>query len=209
MIADILRYTTTIDTTLAGQFIPQSTFFNADVIYQALTSQQFTPGPSPYGSGSIVSPGGTIYKTSLQGGNLVYDANLYYPQGTDWSTKRYDDVSLLDLYAEFQGLDQGKNFDSMGWVQARLNAILDLQNRAGHDGNLYQSGDWLREWRAKETFALQQLSEEWMLWWMMQHDLTSPVGDHWGPVPEPATFGLLLAGGLALVWMHRRRRQIG
>ena len=41
-----------------------------------------------------------------------------------------------------------------------MNAIQTIQNRPAHTGNLYESGDWLNDWRAKETFALQQLSEE-------------------------------------------------
>ena len=208
-IADILRYTTVIDTALANQYTPQSTFFNSDVIYNYLTSLQFTPGASPYGSGNIVSPGGTIYRTSVQSGNLVYDPNLYYPQGTDWSTLRYDDVSLMDLYAEFQGLDIGKSYDAMGWVKARLNAIQSIQNRPGHTGNLYQTGDWVNDWRAKETFALQQLSEEWMLWWLMQHNMTSPLADHWGAVPVPEPGGMLLVvGGCFAILARRGRRKV-
>ena len=49
----------------------------------------------------------------------------------------------MDLAAAQLGFDAGKPFSAMGWAKARVQALLVLQNRAGHDGNIYQTGDWI------------------------------------------------------------------
>ena len=56
----------------------------------------------------------------------------------------------MDLFAEYLGLDAGKDFDAMGWAQARVDALLQLQNRPGHDGNIYQPSDWITQIRDED-----------------------------------------------------------
>lgn len=174
-----------VDVSLAEQYVPQSMVFNADVAYQGLTEVQFTPGAdTKYGTGrKIATPGGTIYRRATGGG---YTADVYYPQGTDWTTKVTDCYLSTDLNAEHLGFDDGKGFDAMGWAQARVDALRALQTRPGHDGNIYQAGDWIPNWPIPffDAVIFQSSGQAWMQWWLMQNRLMSPIGDHWGPVAE-------------------------
>jgi hypothetical protein len=166
---------------LAGQYIPQSMVFNADLAYRALTEVRFTPGTdTKYGTRkAIAAPGGTIYYRTADGG---YSADTYYPQGSDWTTKMTDGYLNMDLAATQLGFDAGKPFSAMGWAKARAQSLLALQNRAGHDGNIYQAGDWTAKYRGTDEVIFQSNAQAWMQWWLMQNHLMSPVGDHWGPV---------------------------
>ena len=163
--------TATLDCSLAQVPIPESAYFNLDVVYDALTSYKFTAGPSPWTKGQIQPPGGTIYRRRADGS---YDPATYYPESADWTNVSYDNI-MLDLYAKLRGLDAGKSFDCLGWVRARMAEIIKLQNRPGHDGNIYEKGDWLTEYRNTDAVSFQAISEAWMLWWLMRHKLVSPV----------------------------------
>jgi hypothetical protein len=112
-----------------------------------------------------------------------YSADTYYPQGSDWTTKITDGYLNMDLAAAQLGFDAGKSFSAMGWAKARAQSLLALQNRAGHDGNIYQTGDWTAKYRGTDELIFQSNAQAWMQWWLMQNHLMSPVGDHWGPVP--------------------------
>ena len=169
---------------LAGRYIPQSTVFNIDNVYRALTELEFTPGPDTlYETGrTILAPGGTIYKRTPGGG---YDANVYYPHGNDWTYQVTDSYLNIDLVAEWLGWDDGKSFDAMGWAQARVDALLALQNRPGHDGNVYQEGDWIGGDRGVDEDLYRSNAAAWLHWWLMQNDEMSPIADHWGALPPP------------------------
>jgi hypothetical protein len=210
MACTILSNLTVIEASLAKQYIPQSALFNSDVVYNALTTLSFTPGPSPWGSGNIVAPGGTIYTKSGQGPSTVYNPGVYYPQGTDWTTKSDYMFSLEDVFAVLQGLDGG-NGDAMGWANSRVNAVAALQARPGHTGNVFQPGDYTTIFVPAETDAFVTLAEDWTVWWLMQNGQVSPVGDHWGalPVPEPNTlYSLLTCGcGVLLYYGIARRKR--
>lgn len=168
--------TTTLDCSLANVPVPQSAYFNLDVVYHALTAYKFTPGPSPWTDHQIEPPGGTIYRRRADG---TYDPATYYPESADWTNVSYDNM-MLDLYAKLRGLDAGKDFDCTGWVCARMAEIIKLQNRPGHDGNIYEKGDWLTDYRSTDATSFQAIAEAWMLWWLMQHKMVAPVACRWG-----------------------------
>jgi hypothetical protein len=182
MLAQETCYASMVAVSLARQYIPQSMVFNAELAYRALTEVQFTPGAdTKYGTRkAIAAPGGTIYYRTSDGG---YSADTYYPQDSDWTTKMTDGYLNMDLAATQLGFDAGKPFSAMGWAKARAEALLALQNRAGHDGNIYQPGDWTAKYRGTDEVIFQSNAQAWMQWWLMQNHLMSPVGDHWGPVP--------------------------
>jgi hypothetical protein len=204
----VLNYMSTVTCSLAGQYVPQSVYFGSDTVYNALTGVYLVPGASPYGTPSIQSPGGTMYRKSVVNGVTVYDPKVFFPNGTDWSLVRYENYSTEDIFAELLGLDVGKNFDAMGWANAHVDAMLALQARAGHTGNLYQSGDWITDLYNKETEAYQAIGVDWMTWWLMQNGQVSPVGDHWGAVPEPGVFTLLGIGLTSLLAYAWRRNKV-
>ena len=182
MLAQETCFASMVAVSLARQYIPQSMLFNAGLAYRALTEVQFTPGPDTrYGTGkAIAAPGGTIYYRTPDGG---YSGDIYYPQGSDWTTKITDGYINMDLAAVQLGFDVGKQFSAIGWAKARARELLALQNRAGHDGNIYHAGDWTANYRGTDEVIFQSNAQAWMQWWLMQNHLMSPVGNHWGPVP--------------------------
>ena len=204
-----LNLINTITCSPANQYIPQSTYFNSDVVYNAITGINFTPGTSPYGTSDIQSPGGTMYRKSVVSGVTLYNPDVYFPNGTDWSTKRYENYSIEDIYAEMLGLDAGKDFDAMGWANSHVNAMLALQSRSGHTGNLYETGDWITDYYNKETEAYKAVGEDWMTWWLMQNGEVSSVADHWGSIitPEPNALCSLIGGVIfsAFYWLACNR----
>ena len=181
MLAQETCFASLVAVSLARQYIPQSMVFNAGLAYRALTEVQFTPGAdTKYGTGkAFTAPGGTIYFRTADGG---YSADTYYPQGSDWTTKITDGYLNMDLAAAQLGFDAGKPFSALGWATARAQTLLALQNRAGHDGNIYQPGDWTAKYRGTDELIFQSNAQAWMQGWVMQNHLMSPVGDHWGPV---------------------------
>jgi hypothetical protein len=206
MATDQYRYAGMIETSLAGQHAMQSMIHNADLAYGTLTQLQFTPGAdAKYGTGdTIVSPGGTIFQRTPAG---QYTAEFYYPMNTDWTYKVGTGHLNMDLFAEYLGLDAGKDFDSMGWAQARLDSLLQLQNRPGHNGNIYQPSDWVTQIRDEDEDFFCSGAQAWLQWWMMENNLYSPVSDHWGTAPEPSVVTLVATGILSLLayaWRKRR-----
>jgi hypothetical protein len=181
MLAQETCFASMVAVSLAGQYIPQSMVFNAGLAYRALTEVRFTPGTdTKYGTGmAIAAPGGTIYYRTTDGG---YSGDIYYPQGSDWTTKVTDGYLNMDLAATQLGFDAGKLFSGMAWAKVRAQSLLALQNRAGHDGNIYQPGDWTAKYRGTDEVIFQSNAQAWMQWWLTQNHMMSPVGDHWGPV---------------------------
>lgn len=115
-------------------------------------------------------------------------------------------ISLACLSHE----DEGRDFDTMGWARARVDAMIALQNRDGHDGNVYQPGDWVGKDRGADGYLYRSNTVAWLQWWLMQHDQISPIADHWGaiPVPEPVSqLWYLIAGMVATAVTLRRRRR--
>jgi hypothetical protein len=77
---------------LVRKQVPESADFNAAWIYRTLVVNEW-PSP-PY-----KPPGGTIY--------LPGKAEIYYPNGTDWTTYNYADYYLTDVNAHVLGWDKG------------------------------------------------------------------------------------------------------
>lgn len=182
-----IGYVTAITASLANQYIPPSTFHNADLIYRGLTETQFKPGPSPYGGSDIVPPGGTIYQRSGSGQAADYSPLVYCPQAQDWVQP---DVVLegylnFDLFSEFLGLDKGKDFDAMGWAKARLDRLIAMQARSGEAGNIYQPGDWVSDYFSQEQSIFMSITEAWLLHWLITNQKMSPIGENWGPLTTP------------------------
>jgi hypothetical protein len=168
---------------LAEQQIPESALFNAKIVYSALTEIEFRPGPSPYSSGNILPPGGTIYVRAGRGKATKYSAQVFYPQGADWVR---DDVPIvmaphlnMDLYAKVFRFDAGKDFDALGWAQARVDRLLEMQARSGEEGMVYQPGDWVADYYSNEQVIFESNAEALLLWWLHQHGKIAPVGPGW------------------------------
>jgi len=200
MVSSYAQTINVVNESLAGQYIPESTVFNIDKVYHALTELQFTSGPdAKYGTGNpILASGGTIYQRTADG---EYVANVYYPQGNDWTYQVTDSYLNTDLIAEWLGVDEGKDFDAMGWAQARVDAMIALQNRPGHNGNIYQAGDWLGSSRGADEDLYRSNAAAWLQWWLMENDQMSPIAGQWGAVSvaEPNSSALVWTAAVVLV----------
>jgi hypothetical protein len=82
--------------------------------------------------GKYKKPGGTIYRVGSHG---VSTANIYYPQGTDWSKVRRHNMALMDV-AEFVA-GHGAGFS---WGKAHIKAVIAQQARH-KDGRVFSPGE--------------------------------------------------------------------
>ncbi|MEP0844462.1 MAG: hypothetical protein HRF43_17315 [Phycisphaerae bacterium] len=111
---------------LAGQTVPQAADFNVAQVYRALVARTW-PSP-PY-----QAPGGTMY--------VPGKAEVYYPQGTDWSPYRFDTFYRLDTCVDLLGLDAGLPRRASEWIAIRTKRLLEMQSRHA-DGRLFAPGEY-------------------------------------------------------------------
>jgi len=149
-----------ITQSLAGQAVPQSAGFNGKVVYDAMASVPVGPQQR------------TMFQRTAQGG---YIPDQYYPQGTDWSLYRYDIFLEMDAYAELLEYDSGKPYDAIAWGQTRLDRIQQMQSRFA-DGHIYAAGEF-DSWTPREAYALNTLTNIWMVNWLDAQDAISPQGN--------------------------------
>ncbi len=148
--------------------------------WDTFTKVRFVPGTNPYGAKVVVlSPGGTILHKKADG---TPDPIPYFPNGDDWSKNPAADVDFVYfcVYAEVRGLDAGQSVDARDWATVELDALRKLQLRPGHNGNLYQTGDWKDDPAREDIDTYRQLSAAWLIHWLAQNRQLSPIGDHWG-----------------------------
>ncbi len=137
---------------LAGQPVPQSTDFNAAVVYRALVERVW-PSP-PY-----KPPGGTMY--------VPGKVEVYYPEGTDWSNYRFDIFYWIDSYAHLFGWDKDWKHKAGDWMRLRATRILEMQARHP-DGRMFAKGEFdtysgaeqMTCWVLADAFLLHRLHEQ-------------------------------------------------
>ncbi|MBN1852376.1 MAG: hypothetical protein JW829_06615 [Pirellulales bacterium] len=187
MTVHTLTFDTLVDTSLAGQYIPESAFFNDQVNWNATTELNFVVGANPYGTGLNLPPGGTIFNKKPDG---TLDPTPYFPNGDDWSSNPAADVNyvLHLVYGAVRNLDTGQEVDAMDWAQVEVDALRNLQLRSGHDGNIYENGDWASDRDGNEIDTYRELSESWLVHWLDQHNQLSPISNHWGELAISGDF---------------------
>jgi hypothetical protein len=94
-------------------------------VWRGLTVRKFRVGP-------YWKPGGLIYRVGSRG---VATANIYYPQGADWSKRRKHNFALMDVAVFFAGHDVGYK-----WAGAHLSALVKQQARH-KDGHILSKGE--------------------------------------------------------------------
>lgn len=99
---------------------------NRWAVWRGLTSLWF---PVP----RFPRPGGTIYRSNAQGHAI---ADMYYPQGTDWSYSRRFNAALTDI------VNFADNVDSKAYSWARQHCLFTLGQQARHpDGKIFSPGE--------------------------------------------------------------------
>ncbi|MFB9953514.1 hypothetical protein [Cellulomonas denverensis] len=99
-------------------------------MWASLVQRNFTTGEG------FNSPGGTIYVTG--------SANLYYPQGNDWSgaglSTRVADKAAFDVMVSVMGLDRAVTPNGATWAGLHLDAVQTMQARST-TGQVYQAAN--------------------------------------------------------------------
>ena len=137
---------------LAGETVSQASQWNSPFVYRSLAEHVWTSPP-------YCSPGGTMY--------LPGKAEVYYPQGTDWSKFRYDIYYLTDVYAHILGWDKGLKHKASEWMRIRANRILKMQARHS-DGHMYTHEEY-PTYPGCEQMVAWLGGDAYLLFWLNAH----------------------------------------
>ena len=126
-----------------GTPVPYEGLHNFRTVWGGLTRTYFSPR-------RYQSPGGTIFRYNTKGAPTP---GVYYPQGTDWSTKRRFNLAetCVEVWAQ-----QFDNRRSYGFAAADLQYTIWQQNRFG-DGHIFAKGE--TRFTEEEQFAAASLAE--------------------------------------------------
>lgn len=106
---------------LAGKDLLESSLYNGDLVYYALSQQQYD--------------GKTMYVTTQNG---KASSELYFPQGNDWGGKRQANYWLMDVIAHLYGWDRDASVKAINWAAVRNTEMLAMLNR-DTTGQYYQA----------------------------------------------------------------------
>ena len=126
-----------------GRPVPEALFFNADIVYRALSQVQFTSPP-------YAEPGGTVYQP---------DGRIYYPMGVSWGNRRPATFVGVDAFANLYASDgvQVKKFLAAHAADTRA------MQRRYTTGKIYSDGWGEDSYKlGREEYALQQMA---LAWW--------------------------------------------
>jgi hypothetical protein len=125
---------------LVEKRVPESADFNAAWIYRTLVLAEWASPP-------YEKPGGTIY--------VPGKADIYYPNGTDWTKYNYADYYLTDVNAHVLGWDKGLRRAAAEWMRLRAEKMLAMQARHP-DRRMYAPREW-------ETYPHPEAASAWMI----------------------------------------------
>ncbi|MHB8899780.1 MAG: hypothetical protein ACYC6Y_13620 [Thermoguttaceae bacterium] len=115
MCAVELKFRAYITQSLARGRVPETAQFNGADIYRMLARHRWESPP-------YKTPGGPIY--------VPGEAEVYYPQGTDWYKERVDHFYLLDTYAHLLGWDRDlPGMEARRWMRLRAETLLRRRMR--------------------------------------------------------------------------------
>ncbi|MBL8026080.1 MAG: hypothetical protein JNL74_06705 [Fibrobacteres bacterium] len=150
----------------ARQTVRQAGVYNFDVVYKCFVDYAF-PAP-PFNN-----PGGTIYKPGK--------ANLYYPQGTDWSSARLDQSIEIDAFADLlPNVGNAVSIPASEWLKIRVDTIAWRQTRFT-TGQQYAPGEWdcggESPWKHAEIMAGELFTFSYLAQWLKAKKAVMPVGN--------------------------------
>jgi hypothetical protein len=147
-----LNTRTFLTQSLAIQPVSQGAQMNAPFIYQSLTKHVWSSPPYKI-------PGGPMY--------IPGKAEVYYPQGTDWSKYRFDIYYLMDVNAFILGWDKGIKNKARDWMEIRANRILAMQARHS-DGHMFTHEEY-PTYPGCEQMVAWQIGDAYLLLWLHAH----------------------------------------
>lgn len=127
----------------ARSSVPEALFFNADIVYRALSVVVFDSPP-------YAPPGGTVYAPAGQ---------IYYPMGVSWGVRRPATFVGVDGFANVYA---APDTNASTFLAAHAYDARALQQRFT-DGHMYLPGNVEDSYKlGKEEYALQQIA---LAWW--------------------------------------------
>ena len=129
------------------------------IIYRTFTTYRWESPP-------FRAPGGTVYREN--------EADVYYPQGSDWSTTDVSNFYLNDVWAKVLGWDQGLPHKASYWIDLRAAKMRRLQARHP-DGWMFAEGEY-------DTYP----GAEQMMAWLLGDALLALRLDACGLLSKPA-----------------------
>lgn len=115
MVAFMHNATNALLDRMAGQSALESSTYNGNVVYQALTVRPFGPQQR------------TIYCCDAAGRAT---SQMFFPEGNDWGTGRQANYWLMDVLAYEFGFDSGLSPRAYDWATARTNTMLQKMQRS-------------------------------------------------------------------------------
>lgn len=113
----------------AGKPVPPEVTNNLKLVWLALTHKMFSPK-------TFRRPGGTIYR---RGKHYTATAQMYYPNGFDWSPVRRFNAAEMDVEV-FGARADRLSPKAYQWAKAHLNFVLHQQSRH-RDGHIFSAGE--------------------------------------------------------------------
>jgi hypothetical protein len=145
---------------LARTSTPAAVWHNAQLVYGAFSTLEFTAGaPSASGGArSYVEPGGTIYRRG--------SADLYYPDGPGWGPARPAPFMSLDAHALAYGLAPPEAWHPGDALAAHTQGQLALSHSSGGTGATYsldpETARQQDRYPGREEYAAQQVATAWL-----------------------------------------------
>ncbi|MDR2469419.1 MAG: hypothetical protein LBD27_02925 [Tannerella sp.] len=129
----------------AAQPVLAASDLNLPFIYRSMVEQVWTSPP-------YEPPGSAMY--------IPGKAEVYYPQGTDWSKFRFDIYYLMDVGAHVFGWDDGLKHKAVDWMRIRADKIEAMQARHSN-GSLFAKGEF-ETYPGCEQMTAWVLADAWL-----------------------------------------------
>lgn len=132
---------------LAGKKGLQSSLYNGDLVYRALSESLFN--------------GKTMYQKTSEGNA---SSLIYFPEGNDWGGKRQANYWLMDVLANIYGWDSNSSVKAIDWAKARNKEMIRMINR-DTTGQYYQDKKEDRFPSREEWFG-SHIAWGYLGWWL-------------------------------------------
>jgi len=149
---------------LAGQTVPEAADFRAEFVWRTLAAKKW-PSP-PYHP-----PGGAIY--------VPGQAEVYYPQGTDWFKGRLAIYYHFDTWAFVLGWGKDLPIPPEKWMHLRATAIVKNQERH-EDRRIYGAGEFTN-FAPREQSDFNSLANAYLALWLHARGALNPTGNWLAP----------------------------
>lgn len=132
---------------LAGKKVLQSSLYNGDIVYHALTERLFN--------------GRTMYQKTPDG---KASPLIYFPEGNDWGGQRQANYWLMDIMASLFGWDRGSSVKAIEWATARNKEMISMLDR-DTTGQYYQD---IKEdkFPSREEWFGSHIAWGYLGWWL-------------------------------------------